>query len=113
MQVRTKPSAILQTLIVSLGLDRGERDALALLESFAGCLLFCDDAAARLAAESLGFSVHGTIGILVRSIRVGSRTRQDAIDVLRQIPHKSSLHISGQLLETVIAEVEKAPPEYR
>jgi predicted nucleic acid-binding protein len=101
------PSPRLIVVSDSFDLDAGERAALALIESTTAHMFFCDDAAARLAAESLGIAVHGTIGILVRSIRVGSRTRQEIIDVLRELPHKSSLHISRRLLETVLVEVEK------
>jgi len=91
----------------SLELDTGEKAAIALLENGAAKLFFCDDAAARLAAESLGFTVHGTIGILVRSIRRATRTRQQILEILQDIPRRSSLHISRRLLETVIVEVGK------
>ena len=41
-----------------LDLDSGEIAALNLLEHLQGQLFLCDDAAARLAAESMGFKVH-------------------------------------------------------
>ena len=100
------PSARLSSLGDSLDLDAGERAAITLLESMSARLFLCDDAAARLAAESLGFAVRGTIGILVRSIRVGLRTQQQVVTLLRQIPENSSLHISRQLLDRVLAEIE-------
>jgi predicted nucleic acid-binding protein len=99
------PTAPLQSLIASLGLDVGESAAIALLESVSGNMFLSDDAAARLSAESLGFSVHGTIGILVRSIRTGERTREQTLTLLRNLPEKSSLHISRQLLENVIFQI--------
>jgi predicted nucleic acid-binding protein len=102
---RPTPSVQLQSLSASLALDTGERAAIALMESLSAKLLLCDDAAARLAAESLGFSVRGSIGILVRSIRTGERTREQVISLLRDLPQKSSLHISRQLLETVISNI--------
>ena len=95
----------------SLDLDAGERAAIALTASVSAELFLSDDAAARLAAESLGFAVRGTIGILARSIRAGSRTRLEVTELLRQLPHKSSLHISRQLLGTVIAQVQQASTE--
>jgi predicted nucleic acid-binding protein len=109
--IAAAPSARLIAMSDSFDLDAGERAALALIEGVSAGLFLCDDAAARLAAESLGIAVRGTIGILVRSIRVASRTRQEVIGLLRQIPRKSSLHISHQLLETITAEVETVPPE--
>ncbi len=60
----------------------------------------------RLAAESLGFPVHGTIGVLVRAIRRGLRSRDAVLETLRRLPQTSSLHISRDLLATVIAKVE-------
>jgi predicted nucleic acid-binding protein len=105
------PSERLISLGDSLDLDTGERAALALMEGMAANLFLCDDAAARLTAESLGFTVRGTIGILVRSIRVAARSQAEVLGILHQIPNKSSLHISRRLLESVISEVEKASPE--
>jgi predicted nucleic acid-binding protein len=64
-----------------------------------------------LAAESLGFTVRGSIGILVRSIRTGKRTREQVISILHQIPQKSSLYLSRQLLETAISEIIQPPTE--
>lgn len=52
------------------GLGAGEREALALAR-LRGCMVFTDDAAARLAAESLGLRVHGTLGVLIRATRSG------------------------------------------
>jgi predicted nucleic acid-binding protein len=108
VDVAAMPSTRLLALSDSLELDAGERAAITLMESVSAKLFLCDDAAARLAAESLGFTVHGTIGLLVRSIRMAARTRQQVLDLLRTLPQLSSLHVSRQLLETVIAEVERA-----
>ncbi len=108
VDIAVEPSARLLSLSDALGLDIGERAAIALMEGGSGKLLLCDDAAARLAAESLGFTVRGTIGIVVRSIRMAARTRQQVLALLRELPTKSSLHLSRQLLETVVKEVERA-----
>ena len=105
-----EPSARLLSLADSLELGAGERAAIALMEHVSARLFLCDDAAARLAAESLGFTVHGTIGILIRSIRMRTRTGQQVLELLHDIPRRSSLHISRQLLETVIVEVLKVTP---
>ena len=77
------------------------------MESASAGLFLCDDAAARLTAESLGFTVRGTIGIIVRSIRTKARTRQEVLALLRDIPRGSSLHLSRQVLDNVLAEVER------
>lgn len=101
------PSVRLRVLASNLSLGNGEVAAIALLESLPATVLLCDDAAARLAAESLGFTVHGSIGILVRSIRRGTRDRSAVLDMLRDLPDRSTLHISRHLLAQVITEVEQ------
>jgi predicted nucleic acid-binding protein len=108
VDVVAKPSARLRSLGDSLGLDAGEKAALVLAEVASAKVFLCDDAAARLAAESLGLTVRGTIGIMVRSIRKARRTKEQVVALLREVPEKSSLHFSRKLLETVIAEVAQS-----
>jgi predicted nucleic acid-binding protein len=71
-------------------------------------LLLTDDTAARLAAGQIGIAVHGTIGILLRSIRRGQRTRDQVIATLRSLPSASTLHLKRSLLAEVIQTVEQA-----
>ena len=66
-------------------------------------IFLTDDAAARLVAEQLRFNVHGTIGILVRSIRRGQKSPEEVLQILSEIPLKSSLYIKASLLK----EIEK------
>jgi predicted nucleic acid-binding protein len=73
-----------------LDLDAGEVAALNLLEGLRGQLFLCDDAAARLAAESMGYKVHGTVGLIVRAIRRGTRSRTEVKRILESIPAQSS-----------------------
>jgi len=69
-------------------------------------MFFTDDASARLVAEQIGFKVHGTIGILVRSIRRGQMKPEQVLRVLTEIPLKSSLYIKSSLLEEVILKIK-------
>jgi predicted nucleic acid-binding protein len=82
-------------------------DALAILGERTA-LLLCDDAAARLAAESLGFTARGTLGLLVRSIRQGRRRRAEVLAVLAELTTRSTLHVSKALLQSVIDAVERS-----
>lgn len=91
----------LAVLADTLDLAAGETAALALAEQYGLGMLLTDDAAARLAGESLGLQVHGTIGILVRSIRRGLRSRDNVLEILRTIRERSTLHIAGDLLAKV------------
>lgn len=95
-------------LAEAFGLDRGEVEAIALaLRQRAPCVLLCDDAAARLAAEQLGLRVHGTLGVLLRSLRLGVRTKEQVVAVLDSVPLRSSLFVRRSLLDAVRAEVER------
>ena len=66
-----------QVLVQALSLDAGEQAALALMRLHPEAILLTDDAAARLAADQLGMRVHGTIGVLLRSVRGGRRTSEE------------------------------------
>ena len=99
-------SAALRNLTETMNLHRGEQEALALAVKRSGALLITDDTAARLAAGSMGIVVHGTIGIVVRSIRRRQRTKGQVVELLRSIPQRSTLHLRRSLLEEVIAQVE-------
>jgi predicted nucleic acid-binding protein len=101
------PSARLVALADSLGLHAGERAALALVEEVATDLFLCVDTAARLAAESLSIRVHGTIGLLIRAIRRNLRTKDQVLELLKALPDRSTLHVSGKLLAKVVGEVER------
>jgi predicted nucleic acid-binding protein len=91
----------------SFSLDAAETEALALIGQMPDSLFLTDDAAARLVAEQMGFRVHGTIGVLIRSIRRGQRNREEVLATLERIPVESSLHIKPVLLEEIIDNVRK------
>jgi len=79
------------------------------LTEFGDCLLLTDDTAARLAAKSLGIAAHGTLGLLIRAIRRQCLTKTEVLVLLREVPHRTSLHIRPALLAEVIADVEANP----
>jgi len=69
-------------------------------------VLLTDDSAARLAAEHRAFRAHGTIGILIRSVREGIRSQRDVIDILRHMPERSTLYIRPSLLAEIIVGLD-------
>jgi predicted nucleic acid-binding protein len=103
--VHRTPSPRLAVFVDTLGLDAGETAALTFAERQTSCMLLTDDSAARFAGESMGFRVHGTIGLLVRAIRKSLRTSSQVLRILADIRTRSSLHISQALLEEVTAQV--------
>lgn len=111
-QTEIRASPQVQTLTPVFGLHQGEREALSLCLSHPGAMLLTDDAAARLAADSLGIAAHGTLGLIVRSVRRKLRTAEQALQLLADVPDRSSLHIRPSLLEQTLrrAEVEWLGP---
>lgn len=104
----TKPEPPeLEAVAVALSLHTGEWEAIRVALEHPASVLLTDDTAARLAAGNLGIRVHGTIGILVRSVRQGLRTKEAVLKILRSIPISSSLHLKRSLLEAVIKQVEE------
>ena len=96
----------LQTLVTALSLDSGEVESLSLLEHFPEAWFLTDDAAARLVAEQRHYQVHGTIGLLIRSVRQKQRSPRAVLDLLHSLPQCSTLHIRSTLLETIIQQLE-------
>lgn len=105
---RMSPPPELQALAQVFSLHAGEWQALRVAIEHRPGLLLTDDTAARLAAGNLGISTRGTIGILVRAIRRGQRTKEEILALLRSIPIRSSLHLKRSLLDHVISDVESS-----
>ncbi len=89
-------------------LHRGEVGALALAHSCGCKLLLTDDLAARRAARSLGLCIHGTVGLLVRAFRRGSRTLRQVRTLLNELPVRTSLHIDREILRGMLAALPAA-----
>lgn len=89
-------------------LHAGEKEALKIMRQADYNIFLTDDTAARLSAYHLGIEVHGTIGVIVRSIRRNTKTCPEVITILKSIPEKSTLFIRSSLLEEVINQVENS-----
>ena len=96
----------LKTMCRMFALDAGEIGTLFVASRYNGLTVLTDDAAARLVAQRCQFNVHGTIGVIIRSIRMGSLTPEKVVSILQTIPEKSTLYIKPALLEKVISEVK-------
>jgi predicted nucleic acid-binding protein len=97
-----------KALVKAFSLDSGEQAALSLMDQVSNALFLTDDAAARLAAKALGFRSQGSLGVLLRALRLGRRTKAAVLAALRDIPSRSTLHIRANLLNEVIKEVERS-----
>jgi predicted nucleic acid-binding protein len=103
---RTDIGKELLALCRIFSLDAGEIEALALMERNPQHIFLTDDAAARLVAEQMKFKVHGTIGVLIRSIRLRLRRPEEILYILTEIPKKSTLHIKPSLLNEIIQTIK-------
>lgn len=103
---RTHPDGSLFTMCRTFMLDAGETEALALMKENPNAIFLTDDASARLVAKQMGFKVHGTIGILVRSIRRGYRSAEKVLSVLSELRQKSTLYVKHSLLDDIILKIK-------
>jgi len=103
---RTHLDPGLLTMSRTFMLDAGEMEALALMKYNPKAVFLTDDASARLVAKQMGFEVHGTIGILVRSIRRGKRRPEEVLRVLSELPQRSTLYLKHSLLDEIILKVK-------
>lgn len=88
-------------------LDPGEIQSLAVMANYPDALFLTDDSAARLVAEEFGYKVHGTLGLLIRSVRQGRLSPNEVLEILRNVQTNSSLYIRTSLLLDVIKRLEK------
>jgi predicted nucleic acid-binding protein len=93
----------LQKLADALALHAGERAALAVLKARNGQFLLSDDAAARTVAKMVGFQTHGTIGLILRSCRRGKISKTEMLQLLRELPTRTTLHLRRELLDSILA----------
>jgi predicted nucleic acid-binding protein len=106
--VVSAPGEALLDLARSLLLGLGELEALSLMATLGPAILLTDEAAARLAANTLGYEVHGTIGIVVRAARREQRTKRQVLNLLHAIPRKSTLFVTEALLRSIFEEVRSS-----
>lgn len=89
---------------LSILVDAGEAQAIALAQTTEGCTVLLDDSRARKIAERLGIKQIGTVGLLLRAKRRG---------LTGQIkPHLEALIANGiyirkELVEAVLREAEE------
>ena len=68
----------------SAGIDAGEAEAIMLARS-RHCPVLVDDLAARRFASGLGLEVTGSIGVVVRAVKVGLISRDEGLDALDKL----------------------------
>ncbi len=92
-------------LIEKYNLHLGEATGISLCRQEKIHLFFTDDLEARETAISLGLGSHGTLAIVLRYLRKGLFTKQESIDLIEALYTKSSLFLTINLKDSIIAEI--------
>ncbi len=90
--------------LVSLHLDQGERESIALAIAQEGLLLI-DEERGRAAARWLGVKVRGTLGVLIHAYRAGLVTADQLRLYFGQIEERTDIWISPSLCRRLLQEV--------
>jgi predicted nucleic acid-binding protein len=98
---------IFSILVRAFSLDRGEEEALLLMQQYPDALFLTDDGSARFAALQLGFEVAGTVAMLIRAARTKQIPADEVISLLEHLPSRSTLYIRPALLNAVLAKLKK------
>jgi predicted nucleic acid-binding protein len=83
------------------GLDRGEWEAIELAKSIRANLLLIDERAGVRVARAQGFSVTGTLGVLVEAARSGLISIDEALARLAQTSFRRTADLFAQTRELV------------
>jgi len=102
IKIKGPSSQLVQPL--SILVDAGEAQAIALAQTTSNCIILLDDARARKIAARLNIKQIGTIGLLLRAKRMG------LIDKIR--PHidaliRNGIYIRQQLIDAVLHEARE------
>lgn len=101
---RVVPSTPVPPAIEAWDLGPGESQVLALTLSVPGSRAVLDDLAARRCAQSLGLSVIGTLGVVLRARSTGRiPAARPVLDELR----RKGLYVSTKLVDAALARIRE------
>lgn len=86
---------------LSILVDAGEAEAIALAQTTADCTILLDDSRARKIAERLGIKQLGTVGLLLRAKRRGL---VEAIRPLIAVLVANGIYIRQELIDAVLSD---------
>jgi predicted nucleic acid-binding protein len=91
-------------------LHRGEQECLCLCLEAEVSVMLTDDLAARDAAQRVGVTPVGSLGVVARAYRLGQVSLADAERHILALQHVSSLFVSEALIELVLEELRRFSP---
>ena len=93
-----QPTPELRSLLQTFALDAGEAAAFRLMQEIPNATLLTDDSAARLLAVRMGYDVHGTIGVILRGMRHGLRTKRRVLTCFVRSPSEARCILQNKFL---------------
>ncbi len=87
-------------------LDLGEATVLALAKQENIRIILTDDLEAREVALSLGFIPHGSLGIVLRALRIKRIDKKKAKEIVESLEKNSSLFLSKDLVLYIHKEID-------
>lgn len=91
-------------------LHRGEQECLCLCIDDRVSVMLTDDLAARDAAQRVGVTPVGSLGVVARAYRTGQLTLADAEGHILALQRVSSLFVSEALIDLVLDELRRFSP---
>ncbi len=85
----------------------GEATAISLCKQEKVKLFFTDDLDARKTAKNLGLKAHGTIAIILKSLKNNLINKKQAFSLVENLYHNSSLFLTEKLFKFVCASIDK------
>ncbi len=80
---------------------------MALCQKLGKKVFLTDDLDAREAGSSLGFEVHGSVGVIARAYKNNPIDLNEAKSTLNDLYNVSNLFVARAIIDSVIEEIEK------
>lgn len=103
--VRADPRGTRPELAATL--DAGEAAAIALATEHPGCLVLCDDRAARRVCAELSIECIGSVGLIAQAADVGRVDLEAAVRALEALPTLGRLHVTAELIARAVARLRE------
>lgn len=88
-------------------LDRGEQECLCLCRRLGVSILLTDDLAAREAAQRLGITPVGSLGVIVRAFRLARVSLEEAEQLLRRLRDTTTLFVTPAIVDLAIEQLRR------
>jgi predicted nucleic acid-binding protein len=105
-QLSARYKNIAKIIIEAYEIDLGEATAIALAQQEQISLFFTDDLEGREVAKQFHLTVHGTLGILLRSFREKKISKKEPIILVKKLSRDSTLFLTSDLVAWTLKEIQ-------